>query len=198
MLEKGTPIDKIGQQMHIFTAAKQPTGVDATDEEIIAHAEELMDPSIYFKALDKLNEFGLPLEITEVTVPTLGDSLEAEDLQADLLEQLYTIWFSIPNMESIVYWNTVDHTAYDDPNGGWNENNCKGGLFHRDLTPKKSAERLYYLFNKKWHTDLTVASNDNGIAEIRGFYGEYEAEIDGKIYNFGIHKNSVNNIEIQI
>ncbi len=198
LLANGAPLDKIGQQMHIFTGALQPAGSEPLDSEIIAHAEELMDPQIYFDALDKLNEFGLPLEITEVTIPTLGNTPEAEELQADLLEILYTIWFSIPNMETIIYWNTVDYTAWDDPDGSWSENNCRGGLFHRDLTPKKSAERLYWLFNEKWHTDLEVETDKCGKTEFRGFYGEYEAEIDGKICNFGLHKGNDKEITINL
>ncbi len=194
LLAEGVTIDKIGMQNHIFTAAMLPAGAEAGVWELTHNAECNLNPEAYFTALDKLKDFGLPLEMTEVTVSTLGDGEEAEELQADVLELLYTIWFSHPLMETVVYWNTVDNAAFVD--GCWNENNCRGGLFHRDLTPKKSADRLYDLFHKKWHTDLTSSTDENGAVDVRGFYGDYEVEIDGKTYNFSIHKDMENTSEI--
>ena len=198
LLEKGTPIDKIGLQHHIFTGASLPADSEASDENIKSDARNLMNFQGILKALDKLAEFGLPLEITEITVPTLGAGEEAEELQAEILEVLYKVWFSHPNMESAVYWNTVDYTAYNASGRSWNENNCRGGLFHRDFTPKKSALKLYELFNKVWHTDLSAVSGEQGEAVFRGFWGDYEAEIDGKKYSFGLHKNADNFTEIII
>ena len=56
------------------------------------------------------------------------------------------------------------------------------------MTPKKSAERMYEMFNKRWHTDLELTTDENGCVEFRGFFGDYKAEIDGKVSNFSIHK----------
>lgn len=196
LLAKGTPIDKIGIQNHLFVGATLPVGAEADENEIRQQARKYMNPEDIFKALDKLGEFGLPLEITEVTISTLGSDEEAEELQADILQYLYTIWFSHPLMESIVYWNTVDFTAYDNGTGNWNENNCRGGLFLRNLTPKKSAIRLQDLFNKKWHTDLELVTDENGVVAFRGFYGDYEAVLNGQKFSFGIHKNGYENLEI--
>lgn len=197
LLEKGTPIDKIGLQHHIFSGASLPAGSEADDKDIKSDAKRMMNFSGILNSLDKLAEFGLPLEITEITLPTLGVGDEAEELQAAILEILYKIWFSHPNMESVAYWNTVDYTAYIG-DGSWNENNCRGGLFHRDFTPKKSALKLYELFNKIWHTDISAVSDENGEAVFRGFWGDYEAETYGKKYSFGLHKNSDNFTEIII
>ncbi len=186
LLDKKAPLHKIGFQNHLFAAATLPAGAEAGEVELTRLTDNNLNPKAYFDGFDRLADFGLPFEMTEVTVATLGDGEEAEELQADTLEMLYTIWFSIPGMESIVYWNTVDNAAFVD--GGWNENNCRGGLFHRDLTPKRSATRLWELFNKKWHTDLTLTTNEDGSVDFRGFHGEYEIEVDGKTYPIGIHK----------
>ncbi len=198
LLEEGASIDKIGMQNHLFVAACLPDGAHGGIGELTQQAQRNLDPSIYFRGLDKMAELGLPLEMTEVTVATLGDDEEAEVLQADTLEMLYTIWFSHPSMESIVYWNTVDKAAFVAPEGGWNENNCRGGLFHRDLTPKLAADRLYDLFHKKWHTDLTVSTDADGAIDFRGFYGDYDVEIDGATYTIGLHKNNENNTVLTI
>lgn len=194
-LLKGTKIDKIGIQNHLFTG-------------VSAHNTEEYDLSIKSGAtfnnmkksidgLKVLSRFNLPIEITEVTVPTFGDSEEHEELQADMLKLWYSVFFATPLINAVVYWNTVDGHAFTG-NPNWIENNCNGGLFHKDLTPKKSALMLKKLFSEIWHTDLSGKTNKNGEIEFRGFYGDYEAVINGKTYNFGIHKNSETNIEIEI
>lgn len=195
-LKSGVSIDKIGVQHHIYTGA---TAADETAyENEIRNCTDLVDPAAVLKGLDVLAGYGLPLEITEITIPTLGDTPEDEELQADLLEMLYSVWFSHPAMEGIVYWNLPDGYAFDDKSGAWNENNCRGGLFHHDLTPKKSAERLCKLVNEVWHTETELYTDKNGYVEFRGFYGEYGADIEGAEFEFGIHKNESNRIDVEI
>ncbi len=185
-LERGTPIHKIGLQHHSFTGARATNA-----QEYMAAVEQgnpLFDPSIILKGLDIHAAHGLPLEMTEITVPTFGDTEEDELLQADLLDLIYTCFFSHPMMETVVYWNLPDGYAYNAVGRLWNENQCRGGLFHHDMTPKKAAERLYELFNKRWHTDLELVTDEDGYVTFRGFYGDYQAELDGEITEFGIHK----------
>ena len=185
-LERGTPIHKIGLQHHSFTGAR------ATNEqeymEAIEQGNPLFDPSVILRGLDIHAAHGLPLEMTEVTVPTFGDTEEDELLQADLLDLIYTCFFSHPMMEAVVYWNLPDGCAYNAPGRIWNENQCRGGLFHNDMTPKKAADRLYEMFNKRWHTDLELVTDADGYVTFRGFLGDYRAECDGEITTFGIHK----------
>lgn len=196
-LQNGASIDKIGLQHHIFT------GADAkTDEEYIKQMQNhksLANAKLIYKGLDIISEFGLPLEITEVTFPTFGDTKEDEDLQAEILKNMYSVWFSHPAVEGVVYWNTVDNTAYiTSENRTWNENKCRGGLFHRDLTPKKSAIMLKKLFTEIWHTDLELFTDKDGFVEFNGFYGEYDIEIDGKKEKLGLHKNNSKINEITV
>ena len=181
---KGIPIDKIGIQHHIFTGAT--TNTEEEYDAAVRRDATVYDPTAVLKALDMVGEFGLPIEITETTIPTLGTTEEDEQLQADVLKLWLSIWFSHPNVESVVYWNTVDYTAYSAPD--WNENNCHGGLWNRDLTPKKSAIMLKKLFSEEWHTDLTLTTDKDGFIEFRGFYGDYEANINGNIIPFSLHK----------
>ena len=56
------------------------------------------------------------------------------------------------------------------------ENRCRGGLFHHDLTPKKSALTMKKLFDEDWHTEEELVSDERGIAEFRGFYGKCSVE----------------------
>ena len=195
-LMKGVQIDKIGIQHHNFVGVRAQN--EAEYEAVVKSGGEMFDPAKLFKGLDIFADFGLPLEITEITVPTFGETEEDEELQADLLEVLYTVCFGHPQVETMVYWNVPDGYAYSPDPSKWNENACKGGLFHHDLTPKRSAERLWELFNKKWHTDLELTTDENGYVEFRGFYGDYTAEIDGAATEFGLHKYEDNCTEVEI
>lgn len=185
-IKSGAKIDKIGLQHHIFTGATDKT--EEAYENSVKRGSEMVDPEKILKGLDVISELGLPLEMTEVTVPTFGETEGDEELQAELLELLYSVWFSHPAMQDIVYWNVPDGYAYDDGSGRWNENNCRGGLWHHDLTPKKSALRLKKLINEIWHTDLELITDENGYAEFRGFYGNYNASGKDFTVEFGIHK----------
>lgn len=179
-LLKGLPIDKIGIQHHLFTGAKAKTE-QQYEQDIKQEYLGFADPEVSFRMLDALGSFGLPLELTEVTIPTFGDGEEYEELQAELLKMLYSVWFSHPMVNTVVYWNQIDGYCYVGSEN-WNENNCRGGLFHHDLTPKKSALMLKKLITEQWHTDKSLVTDKNGEADFRGFYGDYDIEIisDGK------------------
>jgi len=193
LLLKGASIDKIGIQHHIFAEAVES---DPKYRKDAPYTIERADVYLTLKGVDTLAALGLPLEITEVTIPTFGDSEDDEELQAQMLKIFYSVWFSHPSIDTIVYWNTVDgycHTGTD-----WNENNCRGGLFHHDLTPKKSALMLKKLFDEEWHTDLELITDADGYIEFKGFFGDYSALVNGRSYKFGLHKNQINVTEISI
>ena len=196
LLAKGASIDKIGIQNHIFCGTKGP------QETEIFRFLQYFDPEKVLKGLGYLAEFGKPLEITEVTIPTFGDDEEAEALQADILQHLYRLWFSIPSMQTVVYWNTVEGMAYVKPNGISTENRVRGGLFHRDFTPKKSALALKSLFEKEWHTDLESVTDENGCVAFRGFYGDYDVTVSHngqtKTVMAAFHKGYDNVLEITL
>ncbi len=107
-LLKGARIDKIGVQNHIYLR------IDDSDVNKFAHH---YDPVKILKGLDVMSEFRKPLEITEVQIPTFGEGNEAEDLQAEVVKYLYTLWFSVEKLESVIYWNFVNDTAMLHPAG---------------------------------------------------------------------------------
>ncbi|MBQ8213579.1 MAG: endo-1,4-beta-xylanase [Clostridia bacterium] len=180
LLRRGATIDKVGVQNHIFC------GCRASQEEDLPRYMKFFDPELNLRGLEVLSSFGKPLEITEVTIPTLGEGEDAELLQAEILRTLYTMWFATPLMETVAYWNLADFTAYAEP--GHDENKCRAGLFHHDMTPKAAAKELKRLFEEEWHTDETLVADENGCVCFRGFFGEYDMEIDGERLSFGIHK----------
>ena len=192
LLAKGASIDKIGIQNHIFCSTR------FKQEDVIWNYLQYFDPEKLLNGLGYLAEFGKPLEITEITIPTFGEGEEAEQLQADLLNRLYHVWFSVPAMETLVYWNTVEGMAYRRPDGASDENRVRGGIFHRDLTPKKAALELKRLFTEEWHTEAELTTDENGEITFRGFYGDYTAEMNGKTAKFGLHKKDPSAQELKI
>ena len=97
--------------------------------------------------MDEYSRFGKPLQVTEITVPAYSWEAEDEEIQAEIIERLYYIWFSHPSVEQIIYWNLVDGYAYvtkSDPKtiratqGDMTigENYYHGGLLRFDLSPK--------------------------------------------------------------
>ena len=193
-LNKGTRIDAVGLQFHMFYPK----------EEEKEQTKYFYEPKHLYDVMDTYAQFNKPLQLTEVTIPAYSNSDEDEVIQADILETLYSIWFSHPNMEPIIYWNLVDGYAAFAPQGDMTagENYYYGGLIRFDFTPKPSYYRIKNLIEKKWHTEEEISTNESGNADFRGFYGKYDVEIefDGKIITkeINLSKNSKNVFEIMI
>lgn len=196
-LLKGASVNRIGLQHHDFRGSCAPTE-EAYEAEVM-RGQNMFDPAKLYRGLDVFANLGIPLEITEITIPTLGEGPEAEELQADLLDTLYTVCFGHEAIDAVVYWNLPDGYAYSSAtDSNCSENKCRAGLLHHDLTPKKSAERLWELFHKRWHTELVLTTDENGYVTFRGFYGEYTAQADGAVASFEMHKFADNCITIEM
>ena len=172
-LRCGARIDSIGMQYHMFHRA-----------EVEAEKTALCyDPEWICFTLDCYAKLGRNIQITELTIPAYSTSPEDEDIQAEIVRNLYRLWFSHPAMEGIVYWNLIDGFAAFAPQGDMSagENYYHGGLLRYDFTPKKAYYTIRDLFRKEWHTELTMNAED-GEFEFKGFYGGYELEItaDGR------------------
>lgn len=179
-LLKGASIDSIGMQFHAFHKREE-------EEEM---TKPLYDPKNLFRVMDQYADFGKPLQITEVTIPSYSWEQEDEEIQAELLTNLYKIWFSHPNMEAIIYWNLTDGYAAYAKQGDMTcgENYYHGGLMRFDMSPKPAFAALDTLINKTWRTNLDTTT-ENGKLEMKGFYGTYEVEVtaDGKTTTQTIH-----------
>ncbi len=175
---KGARIDGIGAQFHIF--------YDRDTE--LKKASTLYNPTSLYRFMDLYSNLSKHLQVTEITIPAYSDGAEDEEIQGKILEYLYTLWFSHPCIEQIIYWNLVDgYTYVEQPtpeeiartqgNMSIGENVYYGGLLRFDLTPKPAYTALYNLIHKKWHTELDCVTNCQGCVDICGFYGDYEIEI---------------------
>ena len=198
-LLKGARIDAIGMQYHMFFRK----------EDEYERTRPYYDPQKLYKHMDLYALFGKPLQVTEVTIPAYSWDSEDESIQAEILENLYTVWFSHPNVEQIIYWNMVDGYAHlwdPDPvkiqasqgNMTLGENYYHGGLLRFDLTPKPAYFTIKNLFEKVWHTEETLLSDQTGNCCFHGFYGDYEITVNGKNYWAVLDKSGENHIVIEI
>lgn len=176
---KGAPIEAIGMQFHMHYRR---------DEEY-EKSRKILNPENLFRHMDLYAQLGKPLQITEITVSAQSYADEDEQVQAALLEQLYSIWFSHPSVEQIIYWNLVDGYAHLwDPDlekikasqGDMTigENVFYGGLLRFDMTPKPAFYKLKELIEQRWHTEAQVQTDANGTCVFRGFYGKYALTLD--------------------
>lgn len=152
MLSQGVPVQGIGMQYHAYLP-----------DEAVCNPLRIID------VLDKYGDFGLPIHISEVSIPSFSNEPCNEELQAELTKRLYRLWFSQKHCESIVWWNMADNTAFGD------ENVYHAGLVRNDCTPKPAYSEIDKLINKEWCTELDVEVD--GQLRFSGFYGDYELEV---------------------
>ncbi|MBQ7898197.1 MAG: endo-1,4-beta-xylanase [Clostridia bacterium] len=198
---KGARIDAIGMQYHLFN--KSEIEYEKT--------RFTLNPKNIYKHMDLYSNLGNPLQITEVTIPAYSWEKEDEEIQAEIIEKLYSIWFSHPNVEQIVYWNLVDGYAHfwdPDPEKikasqgdmSLGENYYYGGLLRFDLSPKPAYLKIKELIQEKWHTETELVTDTNGSVTFRGFYGTYDIEIEGKeeVTTFNLSTKSENEKNITL
>ncbi|MDD4474421.1 MAG: endo-1,4-beta-xylanase [Eubacteriales bacterium] len=171
LASKGVKYDGIGMQSHIF--------VDRQNE--AAFFAKYFNPVKMYDVLDTYEHFGVPINISELTIPSYNGGAEDEEVQAEELRLLYSLWFSHKATDQIDYWNFVDGYSYvpgggkstlGDPNAG--ENIYGGGLLRFDMTLKPALKELQRLINKEWHTELSSETGSSNRAKFKGFYGKYD------------------------
>lgn len=166
LIEEGIPMDAIGYQFHLFNHSGKT--------QLHLRGDYLTPESIY-ETYKKASTLGKDLYISEITVPTVYEDLSYEEgceVQAQITELLYRLWFSVPKMKGIVWWNFRDGPAWK------SEGNALGGLVREDMTPKPVYERLENLILKEWRTEGDFEAAD-GKVTFRGFPGTYQVDLLG-------------------
>ena len=183
---KGARIDAIGMQYHMFYRK----------ENELAETAVYYDPERIYDVLDTYAMLGKPVHITELTIPAYSNAPEDEEIQAEIIRNIYSMWFSHAALDGIIYWNLVDgFAAYCEPGDMTaGENYYYGGLIRYDFTPKPSYQVIRDLFEKEWRTNLKLHT-DSGALSFKGFYGQYDLEItaNGKPTRKTIHLSKEQN-----
>ena len=153
-------IDGLGMQYHAYEP-KETADIKLA---------EVCNPLRIIDVLERYGDFKLPIHISEVSIPSYSNERYDEELQAELTERLFKLWFSSKYCESIVWWNLCDNTAYKA------ENVYHSGLLRYDCTEKPVYKVLSNLINKEWNT--AFEDTVSGQLRFSGFYGEYDIETE--------------------
>ena len=167
LLAHGAKVDVIGWQFHAFADSQFRDMV--AGRSFNGHS----DPADIKARFASFAKHGIPVRLSEITIPAPGNTSETVLQQAILAWNLYRMWFSRPNCESITWWHSIDR-APDDTG-----ESSSSGLIMPDGTPKPSFRALDELINRRWRTRLTVkAEVDEGgsFVRFRGFRGRYRLE----------------------
>lgn len=174
LLNDGAKIDGIGLQWHLFSKE---------DVQRVL-AGEMLQPKDMLRALDDYQQFGLPVHISEITLPSMNEDPAGEEIQARMARDFYRLWFSHPAVHAITWWNVPDGGA------ATGEAKIASGLLKRDLSPKLAYEALRQLITEEWRTNLNVVTDINGEASFHGFHGGYRLRLDGQQQSFELGPTS--------
>ena len=176
MLREGVKIDGLGMQYHAY----------ASRENAENKLGAVCNPLRIIDVLERYGDFKLPIHISEVSIPSYSNESGDEELQAELTERLFRLWFSSKYCEAIVWWNLCDNTAYK------TENVFHSGLLRYDCSEKPAYKVIDKLINKEWNTSLEKTVS--GELRFSGFYGDYEIEVEhgGKrtVKNISLHHDN--------
>jgi endo-1,4-beta-xylanase len=140
LLSAGTPLHGLGVQCHMTSGF---------DRETIKGR------------FDSLEEFGLPVWVTEFDVSDPNEQIRANDL-----EDFYRIAFSHPSVQGILMWGFWE-------NSHWREDSY---LVNADWTLNAAGVR-YEALMEEWTTEDSAITDVNGNADFRGFYGTYRVTL---------------------
>lgn len=166
MVDDGVKIDSLGFQFHLWNAARD-----------LVKGEGRYTFDRVAEQLAAFAELGIPMVISEITVPSIiGDWEEGvcdEELQADLVDKFYRLFYSTPGVTGVLYWNLCDGAAWRSEGG------CRGGLVDEFLRKKPAYLALEQLLKREWLTALENATDEGGQIQFRGFRGRYEITVKG-------------------
>lgn len=151
------------------------------------------------EVLERFSVFGLPLHFTENTltsghlmpahiedlndyqIPEWPSTPEFEQRQAREMDEMMTVLFQHPLVESVTTWNFSDE-------GAWL--GAPSGIVRVDNTPKPAYELMKQRIKEDWSTRLTVKTDGDGKVSFDGFLGEYELVCGDKKINFQVEKET--------
>jgi len=175
-----------------------------------------------WEMLERYARYGRPIHLSEVTVlscepfkdwrelqqqdarieaarkarrepPFRASTPEGEQRQAKKLREFYTLAFSHPPVEAIVYWSVTDEGAWHD---------TAAGLVDKNMNPKPAYRALDELINRQWRTSTRVKTEQHGRIAFRGFHGAYRVTVshgDGQLQgSFRVEKGKPGVIRVTL
>lgn len=120
-------------------------------------------PEVYNR-LERFAQLGCDMEVTEfdLVIPDDSDPRQIQ-FQGDYTRDLMTVLFSHPKVTGFTFWGVWEGEMR------WKQ----AALFRNDWTPKPNGQAFLDLVHGKWETHVTVSTDAEGKASLRGFQGDY-------------------------
>lgn len=137
--------------------------IDGIGNQAHFHSSFLPSPAEMLANSDRFAKLVPALQLTEFDVTTNGD----EQLAADFTRDILITTFSHPAYTGMVMW------------GFWEGAHWKPetALWRQDWSEKPAAKVWRDLVCRQWRTDVTVKTDAEGRAKLRGFFGRYEITV---------------------
>lgn len=123
------------------------------------------------RQLAEYAKLGMPLYVSEITVPSCLDGEVNEEAQAELIAACYRLFFAVPEMRGILQWNLCDGKAW------LKEGESRGGVVDEFLRKKPAYLALEHLLRREWRTALQCRTAADGVVAFRGFTGGYTVTV---------------------
>ncbi|RIK75969.1 MAG: hypothetical protein DCC67_14520 [Planctomycetota bacterium] len=142
-----------------------------------ANANSPHSPARMQQVFQNLSLTGKSFGLTEFGVQNSGSPSGAA--VADALEETMRMTFGSPRAETFNMWGFWANAMWSQATLGalvdanWN------------LTP---AGQRYEQLMAEWDVDAQLVIDGAGMAEFRGFYGDYDVSVDGRVYNLSVVK----------
>lgn len=169
-LNAGVPISAIGIQTH------QHQGYMGREKlEDIIERYSVFNLPLHFTENTLISGKIMPPEIVDLNdyqVDEWPSTPEGEQRQKQEWSEMYHILFEHPLVEAVTGWDFAD--------GAWLH--APSGLVREDNSKKPAYYELKRLIHEEWTTKETIHTDENGIAVLSGFRGEYSlktADMEG-------------------
>lgn len=162
------------------------------------HQGDTYTESRLWNALEQFSEYGKPLQLSEISIlscelfpswddlsvwekeisaakqagapiPLKPSTPEWERYQAELTRDFYTLAFSHPSVEALIWWTITDLKPW---------RGMPAGLLDAEGQPKPVYHVLDQLINQDWTTHLDGETAMRGEVQFRGYYGSYHIELE--------------------
>jgi GH35 family endo-1,4-beta-xylanase len=134
--------------------------IDGIGNQAHIHESFLPTPVDVLKVTDRFAELAPRQIITEFDVVTTAD----EELAADYTRDLLIACFSHKAYSGFLWWGFWEGSHWKPEAASWN----------KDWTPRKRADVFREWVMGRWKTEITLMTDDHGVASWRGFPGWYE------------------------
>lgn len=164
------------EQMAFYDEMSQP-GIPLSITEFWANTDELLNKPHQVVESEEWKSVTGGINLTS------ANQEELNNMRDQYILNYLTCAFGHPNIHSFYFWGFMDHAI----------------SFKNEYDSSHEVQPVFHkvkdLIQKEWMTNIDVSTNEKGIAEFRGFCGEYAAGIKpnggpSKGYRFHIDKLS--------